>query len=156
MMKTIKSIRNRIKQVNKTVTMAVGLNHGLKNTLVQTLKVIKEEGFGGVWQRIMQIADAHNGLKNTKDGFYRNDYTEWIKRYDTLTPEDIAAMKTRQAGFVVRPLISIIMPVYNPKLPWLIQAIESVCRQVYPQQLYADLQTKLEKVNLWSIFHRAD
>ena len=58
---------------------------------------------------------------------------EWVKRYDTLSDKDLNKMKIRQTEFPVKPLISIIIPVYNPKLQWLEQAIESVCQQVYPR-----------------------
>jgi glycosyltransferase involved in cell wall biosynthesis len=131
-MKTPRRILNRITYFKKIITIAVKLNFGIKNTIVQTLKVIKEEGFEGLRQRILKITEPLKDLKNTKDGFYRNDYTEWVKRYDTLTDEELKNMKIRQTGFSVKPLISIIIPVYNPKLQWLEQAIESVCRQVYP------------------------
>lgn len=125
-------ILNRISQIKTIVQTTLKQNFGIMNLFVQTLKVLKEEGFEGVWQRVLQFSDIIRGFKNTKDGFYRNDYTEWVKRYDTLAGGDLEKMEIRGTGFSVKPLISIIMPVYNPKPLWLEQAIESVCQQVYP------------------------
>ncbi|MHB1676688.1 MAG: glycosyltransferase [Sulfuriferula sp.] len=62
----------------------------------------------------------------------RNDYDEWIRCYDTLTDEIRIAMKTRLLGFAHKPLISVVMSVYNSKPEWLIKAIESVRKQIYP------------------------
>ena len=62
----------------------------------------------------------------------RNDYTEWVRRYDTLTDADRQRMRDVQGAFAVQPLISVVMPTYNPKPEWLIEAIESVRGQIYP------------------------
>ena len=62
----------------------------------------------------------------------RDDYSRWIELYDTLTGETRAKMRQEIEGFSSRPLISVLMPVYNPKLAWLKEAIESVRNQIYP------------------------
>lgn len=62
----------------------------------------------------------------------RNDYAEWVRRYDTLTDADRQHMRDVQAAFAVQPVISVVMPTYNPKPGWLIEAIESVRGQIYP------------------------
>jgi glycosyltransferase involved in cell wall biosynthesis len=64
--------------------------------------------------------------------FDRNDYAEWIRRYDTLTDESRATMRDRIDNFVRKPLISVVMPTHNPKPEWLIEAIESIRKQIYP------------------------
>ncbi|MGJ7488832.1 glycosyltransferase family 2 protein [Variovorax sp. ZT4R33] len=60
------------------------------------------------------------------------DYAEWVRRYDTIGEAQCALL----SGFVDtmprKPLISILMPVYNPDLVWLSRAIASVQAQVYP------------------------
>jgi glycosyltransferase involved in cell wall biosynthesis len=132
MMKTDQKILNSSKHFNAIVKSTIKQNFGIKNLFVQTWKVFIEEGFEGVWQRVSQFIETIRGLKNTKDGFYRNDYREWIRRYDTITNIDLEKMKIRATGFPVRPLISVIMPVYNPEPQWLEKAIASVCGQVYP------------------------
>ncbi|SEF19842.1 Glycosyltransferase, GT2 family [Variovorax sp. NFACC28] len=61
-----------------------------------------------------------------------NDYTKWVQRYDTLTPELREKIAQRVAAMKDRPLISVVMPTYNPKPAWLREAIESVRSQIYP------------------------
>jgi len=61
-----------------------------------------------------------------------NDYTEWVRRYDTLTDEMRASMHAQIKDFSSRPVISVLMPVYNTKAAWLKEAIESVRKQIYP------------------------
>ena len=58
-------------------------------------------------------------------------YREWIEQYDTLTATDRAAIASRVAALPPR-LISVVMPVYNPRERWLAAAIESVRGQLYP------------------------
>ncbi len=59
-------------------------------------------------------------------------YTHWVSRYDTLTPKARAIIARRVIGMQVVPLISVLMPVYNPSPTWLRAAIESVRSQLYP------------------------
>jgi glycosyltransferase involved in cell wall biosynthesis len=60
-----------------------------------------------------------------------NSYAAWVAAYDSLTPDDADRIRTRLAGLQQRPLISVIMPVYNTPEKWLVRAIESVRRQLY-------------------------
>jgi glycosyltransferase involved in cell wall biosynthesis len=61
-----------------------------------------------------------------------NDYSKWVRRYDTLTPELREKISQRVSAMKDRPLISVLMPTYNPNPAWLREAIESVRGQVYP------------------------
>lgn len=56
-------------------------------------------------------------------------YALWIERFDTLTPQQTDAVreKWRDRG----PLISVIVPTYNPDLTHLRAALESAQRQLY-------------------------
>lgn len=58
-------------------------------------------------------------------------YEEWIRRYDKITADDRAVLQAEEQRLVSRPLISILLPVYNPELGWLGEAIESVKTQAY-------------------------
>ena len=60
-------------------------------------------------------------------------YTNWVKRYDTLSKNDISLYRKVIENFQITPLISVVMPVYNPNPAWLKAAIESVINQVYPR-----------------------
>lgn len=61
-----------------------------------------------------------------------NDYLLWIKKYDSLSSGDIEEMKQSISLFDDKPLISVIMPVFNSNPVWLKEAINSVIHQVYP------------------------
>lgn len=60
-----------------------------------------------------------------------NTYAAWIESYDTLTPEEIQRIRERLKALKRRPLISVLMPVYNTPKRWLVAAIESVRAQIY-------------------------
>ncbi|WP_096349099.1 glycosyltransferase family 2 protein [Hydrogenophaga crassostreae] len=60
------------------------------------------------------------------------DYAEWVRRYDTLTPANLAALKVQVGELPSTPIISIAMPTYNANQAWLAEVIESVRQQVYP------------------------
>ena len=59
-------------------------------------------------------------------------YQKWVEAYDTLSADDIAKLRRLSASLAKRPLISVVMPVYNTELRWLRAAIESVRSQLYP------------------------
>lgn len=59
-------------------------------------------------------------------------YQRWIQKHDFLTDTDRQRIKTRIADFELKPLISVVMPVYNVDERWLRLAIESVQKQLYP------------------------
>jgi O-antigen biosynthesis protein len=61
-----------------------------------------------------------------------NNYSKWIRDFDTLTDADTAMMIAQTSRFLFQPLISIILPVYNPNPAWLKEAIDSVRNQIYP------------------------
>lgn len=61
-----------------------------------------------------------------------DNYVKWIKLYDTITDEDILRIKTHIEKLKLKPVISIIMPVYNTPEKFLREAIESVINQIYP------------------------
>lgn len=100
---------------------------GVKPSMGHALKIIQQEGVHGLAHRI-KAADSTNP-KGIVSG---NDYSEWLDRYamlDGLAAEEVHAHLERSKK---TPLISIVMPVYNPNLEWLEEAIQSVRNQLYP------------------------
>ncbi len=71
------------------------------------------------------------GRFEERDGM-ADDYELWVAQYDTLSAEDLAVFRAALARFPRRPLISILMPVYDTPNEWLTRAIESVIAQIYP------------------------
>jgi len=61
-----------------------------------------------------------------------SDYGLWVEAYNVLSQKASQGLAERIHGFKVAPLISILIPTYNPPEHWLIQAIESVKQQSYP------------------------
>jgi O-antigen biosynthesis protein len=66
-------------------------------------------------------------LKQSKSG----EYSNWIKKYDSLDFKSISALKLLNSHISKQPIISIILPVYKTKLVLLEKAICSVLNQIY-------------------------
>lgn len=58
-------------------------------------------------------------------------YQRWIRRCDTLTDKDRRKLRRRIEDFSNKPLISVILPVYNVEEKWLRRCIDSVIGQIY-------------------------
>ena len=60
-----------------------------------------------------------------------NDYQQWIASFDTRDEEQLQQITTEISEMASAPLISVIMPVYNPAITFLDEAIRSVRNQLY-------------------------
>lgn len=60
------------------------------------------------------------------------EYTAWIDSYEKLTPRDEVEIRTHVREMHFFPLVSILLPVYNPEPRWLRAALDSVFEQFYP------------------------
>jgi glycosyltransferase involved in cell wall biosynthesis len=63
--------------------------------------------------------------------FSQSVYQAWLSRHTVLQADSDRNMQNRLADLAVCPLVSIVMPVFNPPLDFLRQAIESVIAQSY-------------------------
>lgn len=59
-------------------------------------------------------------------------YRQWVRRFDALTEQEIGEVQRSIQSMDNRPQFSVIMPVFNPDLPFLDEAIQSVRDQYYP------------------------
>jgi glycosyltransferase involved in cell wall biosynthesis len=59
------------------------------------------------------------------------EYECWIREFERLSDFDIAAIRAHAARLGWRPLISLLMPVYNAPEKWLRRAVASVREQLY-------------------------
>jgi O-antigen biosynthesis protein len=59
-------------------------------------------------------------------------YGAWVELYDTISDDDRSAMDAEIGNMARRPLISVMMPVYETPESYLREAIESVRAQRYP------------------------
>lgn len=122
----------RVRLIHTVLAITIRRSGGIRPVTRKALAVLKREGWSGLKQRLIFLHAQATHTAGQSEGFDCNDYTEWIRRYDTLTDETRAAMRARIDAFEHNPLISVIMPTYNPKPDWLEQAIESVRNQIYP------------------------
>ncbi len=58
-------------------------------------------------------------------------YQTWVELYDTLDDAKRARIDSRVRGLAYRPMISVLMPVYDPPVHLLRSAIDSVRNQIY-------------------------
>jgi len=63
---------------------------------------------------------------------YPLTYDRWITQYDSLTKRTRRQIRAEISQWPVRPLISVVMPVFNTDPRWLGAAIRSVQSQLYP------------------------
>jgi glycosyltransferase involved in cell wall biosynthesis len=121
-----------IKLILKALPYARSVCGGYGGLLQHIWRTYKKEGFKGIKFRIAVSAARSTPIS----AFWylesnHNDYSEWVRRYDTLNDADREKIKTHIRKFSETPLISVIMPVYNPPLDMLEEAIQSVQNQLY-------------------------
>lgn len=87
-------------------------------------RVLITEGPLGLFQRIK----THFAVKPLPP----MDYRQWARTLGTLTEKQLGQLGKSISAWQHKPLISIIMPVYNPPLDLLRAAINSIQAQVYP------------------------
>ncbi|MBA2623785.1 MAG: glycosyltransferase [Chthoniobacterales bacterium] len=61
----------------------------------------------------------------------KRSYGQWVTRYDTFGGSDRIELRRRLRASRRQPLISLLLPIYNPDLQLLAAAIDSVKSQVY-------------------------
>ncbi len=93
---------------------------GVGGRLQRAWRMFRKAGWRGIqWE-----------LGRRVTGF--NDYARWVRDHDTLTPASRDRLAQRVDAMADRPLISVLMPSYNPNPVWLREAVESVRGQIYP------------------------
>ena len=58
-------------------------------------------------------------------------YSAWVKQFDSIEARERIVIRRQVRAFSTLPLISIVLPVYNPDLTFLACAIDSVRAQIY-------------------------
>ena len=95
----------------------------LRGALGKTLQVFRSDGVAGLKRKLREKALGE------RPGSH--DYDNWIESYDTLDDTARAGIRARLAALPLRPLMSVVMPVYNPPIEYLRRAIETVRAQLY-------------------------
>ena len=75
------------------------------------------------------------GVRELQQKIFLRDhrhYSQWLNQYGDLTSEMESRMKNNLNGFLYKPVFSILLPTYNTKRKWLLEAVQSVRDQIYP------------------------
>lgn len=94
----------------------------------RSLEVVRVEGLSGLVER---EAASVTEVVTVAGGELTRTYTDWVAQFDRLDDAGLALLEDGVAALATRPLISIVMPVYNAQERDLAQAIASVQAQVY-------------------------
>lgn len=126
------------RQLPTYMSTVLRLGGGFWGTARLALNVIQGEGAVGLRWRLTnarRIAGLEDGpvVVGANPHLQQVDmcYQEWVNQYDTLTDAKRKSLLKAIASFSEQPLISIVMPVFNPSLQFLTLAIESVRAQLY-------------------------
>ena len=105
---------------------------GVKSTLQKAVAAYRREGISGI-RHHLRTNGAGLIVIQLEDGqlVNRNDYAEWVRRYDTLNDRAREQIRASIEAMQHRPKISVVMPVYDPPLQFLDEAIWSVRKQLY-------------------------
>src|SRR5690554_76629 len=90
-------------------------DRGVRQMFGRGVQLVRSEGFVGLKRYLLKAA------VNYQDWIAANELTDVDREYALLQLENLEA----------KPLISIVMPVYNSNLEWLEAAISSIQNQVY-------------------------
>jgi glycosyltransferase involved in cell wall biosynthesis/GT2 family glycosyltransferase len=82
-------------------------------------------------ERFVKIAEGTIATARKKGT--PGNYAEWVELYETLGPADRMALRRQLDSLGKQPLISVLLPVYNPDLDLLRVAVDSVKQQIYEQ-----------------------
>lgn len=128
-------LARRLEKVLRLIPTIIKRGGGIRRSLKKAHSIWKDHGTAGVIARLRWLNRPENlasAGQETREVLDRHDYALWVKYYDTIDASARARMTEEIAGWNDSPLISIIMPVYNPPLDLLREAINSVKDQLYP------------------------
>lgn len=121
-MKIIHFIKLRISNlilIAKLLPQLINSHQNLLGLLKLVWMVFRTQGIRGLKARVAAINyRKQNGL----------GYERWMEQFESYDP-DVLLRDIQQ--FEQQPLISVIMPTYNAKVEWLVEAIESIRSQLY-------------------------
>jgi len=98
---------------------------GVAGTVRRGLEILGQGGVSGLVQKGEAPAPAGNQVAPGRT------YLDWVAAHDRLDGAALAALSDDLAALAAHPLVSVVMPVYNPPEADLVAAIESVRAQLY-------------------------
>lgn len=94
------------------------------------LSLLADEGVGATIRYARDRNARLNPAKVSPHTGEDEQYRRWLADHEP-TALDLEAMRTANRGWAYRPLVSIVVPVYNPRREWLDAMVESVLSQTY-------------------------
>lgn len=98
----------------------------IRNPFVKTVRWMKAYGLKVTWRRI--VAELTGKGFSLNGDLTKVNYDDWRKKYE-ITDEDIEAMK--QVSFDYNPKLSIVIPLYDTKIAFLRELLDSFENQIY-------------------------
>ncbi|MGR9072071.1 MAG: glycosyltransferase [Gammaproteobacteria bacterium] len=137
-LRSVKRQSLRVGYYLDVIAKGIQLGGGIAGTIAKAVKILADEGAGGIKRRIRFVQHGCRRLEGV-DFFdqpfamvEKRSYDDWINRFDTISDASRVRFLNAVEGFRHHPLISVVMPVYNPPVELLDQAIRSVRGQLYP------------------------
>ncbi len=144
--KPVRMAGKLLRDVRRTwAALGVARQRGLSvgHLMRRTAEVYQREGLAGVRQRagrLLQPAPTYAPVPPSSTEAAsapaapsnERNYARWVQQYDTLDDAALAQLRQRVAELSATPLVSLVMPVYNPVARDLQRAIASVQAQLYP------------------------
>ncbi|MGF6113680.1 glycosyltransferase [Pseudomonas frederiksbergensis] len=127
-------IMRRLRKMLQVLPSAIRRGGGIRSTAQKALAVWKLQGTAGLIARLRWLNGASEFAfigQETREVPDRHDYARWVTYYDTIDDNGRWRMTEEIRKWARKPLISIIMPVYNPPIDLLREAVESVQAQLY-------------------------
>ena len=91
--------------------------------IFKVIETLKKSGLRGITNKFNE-----RKLLRKQAEIYQN----WVNKFDTLSEKDRQTIQQKSNNLPYKPLISILVPVYNIDEKWLRLCIESVFKQIYP------------------------
>ncbi|MFC5991929.1 glycosyltransferase family 2 protein [Limoniibacter endophyticus] len=126
-LRRISSSFHRLRRIVSTASNRMDTPRKAWNTASRSLDILRAEGVSGLMKEVERVSSSDGD--NSSPG--QRTYEEWIRLYDSFSPDDLRAMRDAAEKLEIQPLISVVMPTYNPPENLLVEAIESVRAQVY-------------------------
>lgn len=135
--RVLRNLRGALDALRVAHQRGIGWRHMVR----RSIEVFRREGLVGVRHRARRMLypaqlSAENGTAGDAPDLGQADlvrsYAHWVAAYDMLGERVLAELHGQVDMLEVKPLISLVMPVYNPQAEDLQRAIASVQAQVYP------------------------
>ena len=127
---------NRTRQKVALVRRSIAMRGGVGKTASQAVSILRNEGVQGLQarisnaERLLNVSAAAAQAALLQPG--EDPYHGWLRLYDPTDKATMTALGQKIKDLGITTTFSVVMPVYNPPLDYLRQAIESVQAQVYP------------------------